>query len=41
VYSSVLIISMLMVIILIQRLIGKTQIGRRDPNASMLQANLG
>ena len=41
VYSSVLIISMLLVIILIQRLIGKTQIGRRDPNASMLQANLG
>ena len=41
VYSSALIVVMLFTITLMQLIIGKRKLGRRDQTAGMLQGNLG
>ena len=41
VYASVLILTMLIVILGIQLLVGTRKLGRRDSNASLLQGNMG
>ena len=41
VYSSALIVVMLFTILLMQLIIGKRKLGRRDQSAGILQGNLG
>ena len=41
VYSSVLIVVMLVTILIMQLIIGQRKLGRRDQNTPILQGNLG
>ena len=41
VYSSALIVVMLITIMLMQLIIGQRKLGRRDQNAGILQGNIG